>query len=94
MVNPIIPCGSCGALVRWYQHVRTRRLAPIDAKPTPDGNVHINDDGTYMVDRHFDTPPRYTFHFATCPNAARHRRLGVWMGALGASIWWAAARLW
>lgn len=54
---------------------------PFDAEPVPDGNVVL----TYpspggalalVVDpdqTSIDDPPRYVSHFATCPNAARHR---------------------
>jgi hypothetical protein len=59
---------------------------PIDAEPAEDGNIIVS--GTVTGE---DTPfvtvlspkgalavggPRYTSHFATCPNADSHRRRG------------------
>jgi hypothetical protein len=57
---------------------------PVDAQPTPDGNVIISDDDPPLA---VVMPPgqaalfavhtgadRYTAHFATCPNAEQHRK--------------------
>lgn len=46
---------------------------PVDADPTPDGNV-VMVDGRAVVTT--DPPPgarRFTSHFATCPNAGEWR---------------------
>jgi hypothetical protein len=60
---------------------------PVDAEPTDDGNVSLAP-GTsprqtptatvvgkrLQADLFGDDSPRYTSHFATCPQAAEHRR--------------------
>jgi hypothetical protein len=47
---------------------------PIDAAPTPDGNLAIEGGVARPVD--MLTPPgeRWKSHFATCPNADEHRK--------------------
>lgn len=78
-------CSSCKADIFWRLHARTGNAAPLDAQPTADGNVVLDDDDTYRVltkaeraaiadDETLDTRPRYTSHFATCSSAASHRR--------------------
>ena len=50
---------------------------PLDPEPTPTGNVILADDVAIVL-RHgaprLDNEDRYTTHFATCPNAAEHRK--------------------
>jgi hypothetical protein len=52
----------------------TGKMAPIDAQPTPVGNIVI-ENGCYRVLRDgVDTPgpenwPLFTSHFATCPQS-------------------------
>lgn len=70
----------------WLRHKSTHNLAPIDAEPVAGGNVSINlDRGEYIVlpgglfssaalEQFGDDGKRYTNHFFTCPNAARHRK--------------------
>lgn len=77
-------CKSCGAEITWaFTHAGKRM--PVDAKPTegePGGNVTLMtmDDGRLIATVHGkpeDIKPsfeRYTAHFVTCPNAARHRK--------------------
>jgi hypothetical protein len=56
----------------------TGRKMPLDAKPDPKGNLvvidgvahHVHENGAAFP----DTAERYRSHFATCPNAAQHRR--------------------
>jgi hypothetical protein len=59
---------------------------PLDAEPSPRGNIFIPSDGVRAAFLNGDDlaenniPPdvaRYLSHFATCPNAARHRRKGA-----------------
>lgn len=50
---------------------------PLNAEPTPDGNVDVRGPTGYVlgpleVDAH--EGPLYLSHFATCPQAASHRR--------------------
>jgi glucose dehydrogenase len=61
------------------RHVGTGNLAPINAAPAPDGNIHVDLEAqTYrLVGRDFrpghETTDRYLNHFATCPAAAAWR---------------------
>lgn len=73
-------CRWCGRKVFWLNHERTGKRAPIDAYPSPNGNVGINqENGTYRIitaqmslEDMFSTG-RYTNHWATCPEAGEHR---------------------
>lgn len=67
-------CRSCGAPVRWVVTVNGRRM-PIDPHPSDDGNMVLRSGVAYVVKP--DEAPdeaRWISHFATCPNAKRHRR--------------------
>jgi hypothetical protein len=79
-----MPCRSCGALIFWATTTKLKRM-PVDAEPTADGNLILGEPKqpfpqypTVMVLGPGDTPKpgveRYTSHFATCPQAATHRR--------------------
>lgn len=76
-------CRSCSAEIFWAQTVKGKRI-PVDAAPAEDGNVELIgrdlDSGLPLAAVH---PPgqdivmaaeRFRSHFATCPNAAAHRR--------------------
>lgn len=82
-------CRSCGAEIFWAV-TESGKAMPIDAKPTSTGNLvlrdHTDNVGTVQV---LDSPmtvldakkagarddePRFTSHFATCPNSASHRK--------------------
>lgn len=69
-------CASCGANIRWVK-TEYGKAMPIDFDPSPRGNIAIID-GLAVVDgkavRLDDKRPRYTSHFATCPNASAHRK--------------------
>lgn len=72
---PTIKCKRCGATIRF---VRTTKgaLMPLDAEPTPKGNVILNQAGVAVV---FARPPlaftiRYMPHWATCPAAKEFRK--------------------
>jgi hypothetical protein len=71
-------CRSCGAEIRWAVSMSTGRRMPIDAEPTPDGNVLLHPGGGATVLAAGVPVPvgrsRYTSHFATCPHANTHRR--------------------
>jgi hypothetical protein len=87
MARPVTACGSCGAAIRWAVTVNGKRI-PVDDAPVRDGNLVLSDPtpGAYApLAAHysppdepllpgFDEPPRFVSHFATCPNADRHRR--------------------
>lgn len=74
-------CRSCNAAVIWTV-TKSGKKMPVDAKPDPDGQLCVwrNDSGVHS--RHQDDAPqfvqdrpsRFTSHFATCPNAQKHRR--------------------
>jgi hypothetical protein len=74
-------CRTCRALIVWGITEKGRRI-PLDAKPHPDGNIYLYHDVAYVLPvngrslaehREMGTP-LYVSHFATCPNAAKHRR--------------------
>jgi len=63
-------CRSCNAPILW---IRTPggKLTPLDAKPEKRYVLNLTHGG--------DVPgaslePTYVSHFATCPNAAKHRK--------------------
>jgi hypothetical protein len=76
-------CRSCGAEVVWLRHVRTGKMAPIDALPTATGNIVIyRDQGTYehipagSGEREALRGWLHTNHFSTCPSAAHWKQRG------------------
>lgn len=84
MGERIAKCRSCGALIFWAR-TSSGKSMPIDAMPTSDGNIELGTDpGTMETTAHVRdgswpeglTGERYTSHFATCPQAAQHRRAG------------------
>jgi hypothetical protein len=77
-------CRSCGAPIRWAVTVNGKRM-PVDDQPTPGGNVSTvpNGAGPGLLLALVHPPgqttldadePRFTSHFATCPNADQHRK--------------------
>lgn len=60
-------CRSCGAAIIWAE--RGGRRMPLDAVP-------VDQRGLFNFDNGYALTPRtvYRSHFATCPNAAQHRR--------------------
>ena len=76
-------CRSCGAPIIWRRTPTGGRI-PLDADPRPnDGNVlDYGDELAIVVLSHaglvpLDAAPGGTLrvsHFATCPDAAKHRR--------------------
>ena len=83
-------CRSCGAPILWARMKNTGRAIPLDEKPTPDGNlwasqktgpkgielvVHFAPDKNAPRQDVLDRERRrWVSHFATCPNATKHRR--------------------
>lgn len=72
-------CRSCGAEIIWARTAGKGKLIPLDAEPAerPNGLFKLMHVGGP------DEPPTafiasgeevYLSHFATCPNAAEHRR--------------------
>lgn len=74
-------CKSCGASIVWALSTGGKRI-PIDVEPSRDGNVRLTfDDGASTeriarVVQKGSLPDLHTSHFATCPQAAQHRRKG------------------
>lgn len=65
-------CKSCGASIQWMVSEGGKKI-PIDADPSPDGNLILFGTGAHPVPKLW-TGDRYKSHFATCPNAAQHRK--------------------
>lgn len=71
-------CRTCGASIIWCVTDKNQRM-PVDAEPAENGNLLISlEGGQYFVtagrSEHSDGEPLYTSHFATCVNAAQHRK--------------------
>lgn len=70
-------CRSCSAAIAWAT-TPTGKSMPVDVEPVDGGNVVITDgpQGLYavVVGSHEIKQPAYVSHFATCPNAAAHRK--------------------
>lgn len=70
-------CNSCGAEIQWVPTVITKKMAPLDLEPRPDGNVVIRNGQAHYLSANNPVQPdelRYVSHFSTCPNAAEHRK--------------------
>lgn len=74
-------CKSCDGSIAWAL-LPSGKLMPVDAQPVPDGNIAARRDerGDLLArvlkngDELAEGERRGTSHFATCPNAAAHRR--------------------
>lgn len=55
-------CSSCGAAIVWFRTAAGKRM-PVDEPTT------LPTDAEHQLDL-----TRHKSHFATCPNAAKHRR--------------------
>lgn len=82
MVNSVVKCRSCGAAIIWSE-TKNGRLIPLDAVSSlaglffvsPGGHaVHVDAKGEFAESCRANSSKRYTSHFATCPNAAEHRK--------------------
>lgn len=72
-------CSSCGAEISWVVSATSGVAMPLDAAPCADGNIVVSGGKAHVLNRSLfaaEAPetPRYKSHFATCPNAAKHRR--------------------
>lgn len=69
-------CSTCGAAIVWAKTLANGKPAPFDAAPVPDGGFTIEDGVAIPVGLLTgENAPRYVTHFATCPDADKHRRL-------------------
>ena len=69
-------CRSCGQKILWAITPANKRM-PLDPTPVPDGNIVLVTRGEFLSPLAVtgaSGSPRYKSHFATCPNAAQHRR--------------------
>ncbi len=74
-------CRSCGAEISWATSP-TGTLMPLDGQPTTDGNLAVHRDTRGDLharplkagEEPLEHERRGMSHFATCPNAAAHRR--------------------
>lgn len=76
-VDEISRCRSCGAEIIWLRGASSGRPAPIEARPSPEGNLHLDRErGTYHLASAGcpQDQPRYFNHFARCPQADAWRR--------------------
>ena len=66
-------CSSCGAAIFW-ERTKNGKHIPVDAAPSPDGNIEMRGGIAHVVGDELPLAPRFKSHFATCPNAAQHRK--------------------
>lgn len=67
-------CRSCGAEIKWAK-TTTGKSIPLDPHPHADGNIELVNGVAYVKGRSDDPADvRHISHFATCPNANRHRK--------------------
>lgn len=66
------PCRSCGADLVWGITASGKRM-PLDVAPREGGKWLISDTGK-IVARPSTSIMGHDSHFATCPQAAQHRR--------------------
>jgi hypothetical protein len=71
-------CRSCNAPVLWVR-TTSGALMPLDAEPVENGNIALIDGVAHtrrgdLFEEMLPDGPRYQSHFASCPNAAKHRK--------------------
>lgn len=65
-------CRSCGAEVIWVKTPRDQNI-PLDVEQVPGGNIELRAGLAFVVPAE-EGVRRYLSHFATCPNADKHRQ--------------------
>lgn len=79
MNNGKAKCRSCGAPILWAETVKGRSI-PIDVQPVHDGNIRLEQRDALpplaivLTGQIENNMQRFRSHFASCPNAAQHRR--------------------
>jgi hypothetical protein len=68
---PIASCRSCGAPIVWAVTSSGKRM-PLDARAAVVFGLDTTSDPPLATRGQGD--PLYVSHFATCPNAAQHRK--------------------
>lgn len=70
-------CTSCGADILWVKSIGGSPM-PLNAQSVGDGNIAVIDNVGHVRKGEMFEPfydgPLYKSHFATCPNAAKHRK--------------------
>jgi hypothetical protein len=73
-------CRTCGASIQWVETERGKRM-PIDSRPSEQGTIVLRHRFAEpplaiagVPPEAFPGEPRYTSHFATCPQAADWRK--------------------
>jgi hypothetical protein len=72
-------CSSCHAEILWKKTDRGKSI-PLDKEPVEDGNIRINGAHADVLSALELTAARedgellHKSHFATCPNARKHRK--------------------
>jgi hypothetical protein len=70
-------CKSCDARITWVVTTKGNSI-PIDVDPAADGNIVLRDGIAVVLSAKAAAQApertRYKAHFATCPNAAQHRK--------------------
>jgi hypothetical protein len=75
-------CRSCGAVIFWMNTTTNSRM-PVDFEPAEDGNIRLDSEIEGLVEvlgKKATAAARakgeklYRSHYATCPNAAKHRK--------------------
>lgn len=72
-------CRSCGAAIIWAKTPAGKTM-PIDAEPTPYGNIALVPAGAIVLTKDLADQGRrigsklYRSHFVSCPHAAKHRK--------------------
>ena len=69
-VKKLSTCKACKASIYWLQTRNAKRM-PVDSEPNPEGKLGISPQG--IVGGGF-AGPKYTSHFATCPEADEQRK--------------------
>ncbi len=67
------PCKSCGAPIAWVCNHKTGKMAPVDVG-TKEMRIVVQERPTPTAEDTYYMANTYLSHFATCPNAAQHRR--------------------
>ena len=82
---PMAKCKSCGAKILWVKSFSSHKMMPIDAEATKEGNIALVEregeetvfhviSGSSLLKSQREGKRLHTSHFATCPDAKRHRR--------------------
>jgi hypothetical protein len=71
-------CTSCSAPILWAVTINDKFM-PVDAEPSPDGNVELIEEGRIRRAIVHTQPllapiSLHKPHWATCPNASEHRK--------------------